>query len=223
MGVGIAPSPLEVQLLASFFLAMDPPRHTDYRRVVSAAFTARAIAALTDQIFERARIIVDDLVGAGDVDFVARCSALLPMQTVCDLIGVPPSEQEATRLAAERFVGESDPALFEGRDPMTFRLDQARYLHQVGASLAAHRRRHPGDDLMTNLVQAQIDGQSLTDEEIGAFMVLMSVAGNDTTKQTTTWTMLSFAEHPEQRAWLMEDFGVASAAPSRSSCATPRP
>ncbi|MCU1501034.1 MAG: hypothetical protein JWM12_388 [Ilumatobacteraceae bacterium] len=206
-GVSIPPSPLMIQVLASFFLAMDPPQHATYRRLVSSAFSPRSVAKLTEQIFERARIIVDDIVGAGDIDFVSQCSALLPMQTVCDLIGVPPSEQEAARRAADLFVGESDASVLPpGTDAITFRLDQARYLHALGASLAAHRREHPGEDLITNLVQAEIDGHALTDEEIGAFMVLMSVAGNDTTKQTTTRTMMSFAEHPEQRDWLLEDF-----------------
>jgi cytochrome P450 len=205
-GVSIAPSPLQIQVLASFFLAMDQPRHTTYRRLVSAAFSPRAVAKITEQIYARATKIVDDIVGAGEIDFVSQCSALLPMQTVCDLIGVPPSEQEGARRAADLFISESDPATVPGNDPIAFRLQQAHYLHELGASLAAHRRETPGEDLITNLVQAEIDGSRLTDEEIGAFMVLMSVAGNDTTKQTTTRTMMSLVAHPEQRDWLLEDF-----------------
>jgi cytochrome P450 len=205
-GVGLAPSPLQISQLASFFLGMDPPRHTVYRRIISAAFTPRAVARLHEQIRTRACAIVDDLVGAGRIDFVERCAAVLPMQTICDLIGVPPSQQEEVRRAANLFVSESDP---EERpkdvDAISFRLGLARYLHRVGAELAADRRKHPRDDLVTNLVQAEVDGHSLSDEEIGAFMILMSVAGNDTTKQTTSLAVMALAENPDQRAWLVED------------------
>jgi cytochrome P450 len=205
-GVNLAPTPAEITAASAFFLAMDPPRHTTYRRIVSAAFTAKAIARLADQIAARARVIVSDLVGAGEIDFVSQCSARLPMQTVCDIIGVPPSEHESVRLAAEEFVGAFDLSVLPaGMTPMEFVLDRAHYLHAIGAELAAHRRQHPADDLLTNLVQATVDGESLTDEEIGAFMVLMSVAGNDTTKQTTSWAMLALDRNPDQRAWLAED------------------
>ncbi|RKS86743.1 cytochrome P450 [Microbacterium sp. AG790] len=206
-GVSIAPSPLEIQQLASFFLAMDPPQHSIYRRLVGASFTPKAIARLTDKIAERARDIVARVRGAGDIDFVEDVAALLPMMTVCDLIGIPEEQQQAVRHAADAFVSDSDPVeLPEGMTSVTYRLSQAFFLHQVGAELAAHRRRHPSDDLMTDLVQGEVDGKRLTDEEIGAFMVLMSVAGNDTTKQTTTRTVMSLDANPDQRDWLMEDF-----------------
>jgi cytochrome P450 len=205
-GVNLAPTPSEITEASAFFLAMDPPRHTTYRRIVAAAFTAKAIARLAEQIAARARTIVSGLVGAGEIDFVGRCSALLPMQTVCDIIGVPPSERENVRRAAEEFIGGFDPAVLPaGTSPMEFILGRAHYLHAIGAELAAHRRHHPADDLMTNLVQATVDGATLTDEEIGAFMVLMSIAGNDTTKQTTSWAMLALDRNRDQRAWLAED------------------
>jgi cytochrome P450 len=76
----------------------------------------------------------------------------------------------------------------------------------TGIELAKFRRRHPGDDLMTSIVNVEIDGHRLTDEEIGAFLILLASAGNDTTKQTTTHAMLALAANPEQRAWLMADF-----------------
>jgi cytochrome P450 len=80
------------------------------------------------------------------------------------------------------------------------------YLFGVGSDLAAHRRKHPADDLMTNLVQAEINGARLTDDDIGAFMVLLSVAGTDTTKQSTTLGLFALDQHPGQREWLMADF-----------------
>ena len=80
------------------------------------------------------------------------------------------------------------------------------YLYSLGADLAHHRRAHPSDDLLTNLVNAEVDGQQLTDDDIGAFMVLFTVAGNDTTRNTTSLTAVAFDRNPDQRAYLLEDF-----------------
>ena len=79
-------------------------------------------------------------------------------------------------------------------------------LNNTGVELAKFRRKNPGDDLMTSIVNAQVDGQRLTDEEIGAFLILLASAGNDTTKQTTTHVMMALVDNPAQREWLMEDF-----------------
>ena len=79
-------------------------------------------------------------------------------------------------------------------------------LSNTGIELAKFRRANPGDDLMTSIVNAEVDGHRLTDEEIGAFLILLASAGNDTTKQTTTHAMMALADNPAQRDWLMEDF-----------------
>jgi cytochrome P450 len=81
-----------------------------------------------------------------------------------------------------------------------------QYLQAMGADLAQHRREHPADDLMTSIVEAEVDGNRLTDEQVGAFLILLSTAGNDTTKQTTSHIIKALAENPDQQAWLIEDF-----------------
>ncbi len=88
-GVALNPMPAEIQRFASFFLAMDPPQHTVYRRLISSAFTPRNVRQIEEQIHRNAVGIVDDLVGAGDIDFVSACSARLPMLTIMDMLGVP--------------------------------------------------------------------------------------------------------------------------------------
>ena len=80
------------------------------------------------------------------------------------------------------------------------------HLYALGAELARHRRQHPADDLLSNLVQAEVDGQRLTDDDVGAFMVLFTVAGNDTTRNTTTLATIALDQNPAQKAYLMEDF-----------------
>jgi len=191
---------------STFFLTMDAPEHSRFRGLVSAAFTPKAIRRITDRIEMTARDIVDQLVGAGDIEFVSACSSQLPLATVSDIVGVPVSLRRRVAAAAENLAGGGQTATLPPEQRLEFIQAQWDFLHQVGADLAAHRRAHPGEDLMTDLVQAEIDGVRLSDDDIGEFMILMSVAGNDTTKQTTTRAALALQADPAQRAWLMEDF-----------------
>ena len=107
-GVAIDPMPAEIQRIASFFLTMDPPQHTTYRRLISSAFTPRHVREVEEQIQRSAVSIVDDLVGAGDIDFVADCSARLPMLTIMEMLGVPAADQPAVANAAEKLFSMSD-------------------------------------------------------------------------------------------------------------------
>ena len=205
-GVALDPMPAEIQHFASFFLTMDPPRHTTYRRLISSAFTPRNVRQIEEQIHNNAVGIVDDLVGAGDVDFVAACSARLPMLTIMDMLGVPSADQPAVAYAAEKLFGMSDDEYATPEERAEDPIKQIVLLNTTGIELAKFRRANPGDDLMTSIVNAEVDGQRLTDEEIGAFLILLASAGNDTTKQATTHAMMALVENPAQRDWLMEDF-----------------
>ncbi len=206
-GIALDPMPAEIQRIATFFLMMDPPQHTVYRRLISSVFTPpRNVAQIDEQVRKNAATVVDELVGAGEVDFVAACSARLPMMTISEMLGVPTSDREAVAKAAEKLFSMSDDeyATIEERAEAT--VNEMFLLAGTGIELAKFRRRHPGDDLMTSIVNAEVDGHRLTDEEIGAFLVLLASAGNDTTKQTTSHAMLALAANPDQRTWLMEDF-----------------
>jgi cytochrome P450 len=205
-GVALDPMPAEVQRFASFFLTMDPPQHSTYRRLISSAFTPRNVRQIEEQIHRSAVSIVDDLIGAGDIDFVADCSARLPMLTIMEMLGVPAADQPAVALAAEKLFSMSDDEYSSIEERAANTLNEIMLLSSTGVELAKFRRNNPGDDLMTSIVNAEVDGQRLTDEEIGSFLILLSSAGNDTTKQTTTHVMMALCEHPDQRAWLMADF-----------------
>lgn len=205
-GVALDPMPAEVQKIATFFLGMDPPEHTVYRRLISSAFTPRNVRQIEDQIHKNAVAIVDDLIGAGDIDFVSACSARLPMMTISEMLGVPPSEREAVAKAAEKLFSMSDDEYSSLEERAQNTMNEMMLLVNTGIELAKYRRNHPGDDLMTSIVEAEVDGHRLTDEEVGAFMLLLASAGNDTTKQTTSHAMLALVNNPEQRGWLMEDF-----------------
>ena len=188
--------PAEIQRIATFFLTMDPPQHTMYRRLISSAFTPSNVAQIDEQIRKNAVTVVDELVGAGDIDFVAACSARLPMMTISEMLGVPASEREAVAKAAEKLFSMSDDEYSTIEERAENTINEMILLAGTGIELAKFRRRHPGDDLMTSIVNAEVDGHRLTDEEIGAFLILLASAGNDTTKQTTSHAMMALADKP---------------------------
>ena len=202
----LRPAPQD-ELLTLSFLEMDPPRHTAFRKMMSAAFTPKAVARLSDKIEERAAMIVDRVVGAGEIDFVAEVSSKLPMMTVADMIGVPESLMETFAEVGDSIVRLQDPSeVFDDEDRIAVFHSTLSILSEIGADLAKARRKAPADDIMTALVSSEVEGEKLSDQDILMVLVLLSVAGNDTTKQTTTRTIIQLDRNPDQRAWLMDDF-----------------
>jgi cytochrome P450 len=199
--------PEELLEASQSFLAMDPPRHTMIRKVVHAAFTPRQVRRIEDSIKANAHDIVAELRWTGSgADFVEHCAKELPIRALSDMVGIPKSEREQVAHAADAMVSTGDPVFLDGRNPLEVLVTAQMYLHQVAGSLAADRREHPGDDLISALVHAEVDGDRLTDEEVAAFFVLLAVAGNDTTRQTTSHAMKALTDFRDQRAWLMADF-----------------
>ncbi|WP_024440435.1 cytochrome P450 [Mycobacterium sp. UM_WGJ] len=209
-GVSVDPMPAEIQRNMTFFLAMDPPDHTRYRKLISSGFTPRQVRRIEDQIKANSRSIVDDLLTqlrSGDqIDFVASCSGILPMRTVSDMIGIDPADQQKVAYAAECLFSSSDDEYTSLEERAVHVMTQLGVLAGSGVELAQRRRAEPHDDLMTALVNAEVDGHRLTDSELGSFMVLLGSAGNDTTKQATTHAFKALVEHPEQRDWLLADY-----------------
>jgi cytochrome P450 len=206
-GVMMEDVPQMVLDAAQSFLAMDAPRHSTLRRLISAAFTPRHVARIEDQIRHQARAIVDDLLaGPPTCDFVASVSQRLPMWTISEMMGVPAPERKHVVEAADSLVSWNDPEVQAGREPLQVMVDSLLALHAAARALAEARRADPADDVMTALVQAEVDGERLTDDEICAFFVLLSVAGNDTTRNTISHTMKALCENPDQRDLLTEEF-----------------
>lgn len=199
--------PVELLEASQSFLAMDPPRHTKLRKVVSAAFTPRQVRRVEDSIKSNAKAIVEELRAAGSgADFVDHCAKQLPIRTLSDMVGIPESERQHVAHAADALVSWADPIYLAGRNPLEVLVENQMYLHQVAGTLAAERRERPGDDLLSSLVNAEVDGDRLSDADVSAFFVLLAVAGNDTTRQTASHAMKALTDFPDQRAWLREDF-----------------
>lgn len=205
-GVQFEEVPEDMLEASHSFLALDAPRHGSLRRLVSSAFTPKHVTKLNDQIKNQARQIVDGLIAAGDCDFVDQVSKKLPMWTVYEMMGLDPDQRELAAHLADDMVGWNDEDIRKGRDPGELMTDSLVGLLTMGLEFADLRRREPTSDLMTNLVNAEIDGEKLSDDDIAAFFVLISVAGNDTTRNTISLAAKALADHPDQKALLLENF-----------------
>jgi cytochrome P450 len=206
-GVLLEDVPPDILEAASSFLAMDAPRHTMLRKLVSAAFTPKRVRTIEAQIAGQARRLVDDLLATGDCDFVEQVSRRLPQWTIFEMMGLDGQDvREAATHAADGMVSWADEDVRRGREPAELLTESLMSLINIALDLAEARRTEPRDDLMTNLVAAEVDGQSLTDEEIAAFFVLLSVAGNDTTRNTISSTARQLTVDRDQWRLLREDF-----------------
>ncbi|ORA08247.1 cytochrome P450 [Mycobacterium asiaticum] len=206
-GVMFANVPEELLEASQSFLAMDPPRHTKLRKLAHAAFTPRQVRRIEESINANAKAIVEELRAAGSgADFVEHCAKELPIRTLSDMVGIPESRRQQVAHAADALVSWADPVFLNGRNRLEVLFENQGYLHQVAGELAAERRENPGDDLFSSLVTAEVDGDRLTDAEVAAFFVLLSVAGNDTTRQTISHALKALTDFPAERAWLTAAF-----------------
>ncbi|WP_067904915.1 cytochrome P450 [Nocardia vaccinii] len=208
LGIQLEEVPTDILEAASSFLAMDAPRHPALRKLISSAFTPKQLAKIHDQIQNQARAIVDDLlaVGTGEFDFVHQVSKRLPMWTIYEMLGLPVSLRDEAAQHAEAMVAWADEDVANGRSPVELLNESLVSLLMMGMEFAQERRKNPAGDLMTNLVRAEVDGVGLTDDEIASFFVLLSVAGNDTTRNTISLGMKALCDFPEQKSLLIEDF-----------------
>jgi cytochrome P450 len=205
-GITFEAIPEEMLDATQSFLGMDGAKHSSLRRLVSSVFTPRQVAKIKDQITHQSVSIVDDLLKTKDGDFVQQVSKRQPMWTLYDMMGLPEDQREAASHFAEGMVAWGDPDVAAGREPGEVLADSLVGLLEIGIDLAERRRQHPENDLWTSLVQAEVDGRTLTDDEIGPYFVLLSVAGNDTTRTTITVASMALQQFPEQKELLRNDF-----------------
>lgn len=206
-GEGIVMESIPQELLdaAQGFIAMDPPRHTKIRRLLSSAFTPKQISRINDQIVANAKRIVDEIADKGEVDFVTEVAALVPMHNICDMLGIDEADRRKMAYESQFAGGWNDPELMGDQDPVTRLFEAMGYLGELAGKYIEERRANPGSDLLSSLVQAEVEGERLSDEEIISFFGLLTVAGNDTTRQSTSHAMKALTDFPDQRGWLMED------------------
>jgi cholest-4-en-3-one 26-monooxygenase len=189
---GIERGAIEMQRI--ILLNMDPPDHTKLRGIVSRGFTPRAIGSLRQALTERAQRIVATALETGTGDFVQDIAMELPLQAISELLGVPQEDRGKIFSWSNRMVGYDERTLDDEDDGMVAATEILGY----SLAMAEERRACPRDDIVTKLISAEIDGQHLSDDEFGFFVLMLAVAGNETTRNAIAHGMLAFLDHPGQ-------------------------
>ncbi len=191
-------------------IEMDPPEHARMRRLVGPAFSSMGVTRMRDQIQDRVRTILDGLAGQDEIDFVRDFATPLPLGVFYDLMGVPTADQRRMLELADRTFFSGDPRF--GGDTQGIG-EAGLEIQAYGRWLAEQRRKGPKSDVMSTLVQATIDGQALSDKELGAFFGLLGAAGADTTRSSLSYALSALSDFPQQKAlWLTDIDGRAAAA-----------
>jgi cytochrome P450 len=193
---------------------MDDPRHARLRRIVSGGFTPRMLKRFEADVQRTATAIVDRVMEQGECDFVTEIAARLPLAIICDLMGIPESQHQFVFDRTNTILGAGDPEY--SPDPqliVPMLLQAGSELAQLAQELGRSRREKPTEDLASALVNAEIEGERLTDQELGSFFVLLVVAGNETTRNAISHGMKALCDFPAERAKWAADFeGVAPSA-----------
>src|SRR6476620_4590937 len=181
-----------VEMQRAVMLNMDAPHHTRLRRIISRGFTPRAIGRLEEELSQRAQDIAKTAAAAGSGDFVEQVSCELPLQAIAGLLGVPQEDRDKlVRWSNEMTAGE-DPEYAEV-DPAMSSFELITY----AMKMAEERAKNPTDDIVTTLIEADIDGEKLSDDEFGFFVIMLAVAGNETTRNSITHGMIALASNPD--------------------------
>jgi methyl-branched lipid omega-hydroxylase len=195
--------------VAEFFgsmIALDDPRHLRLRNIVSRAFTPRVVARTEASVHDRAKRLVDALIanhpdGKGEV--VAELAGPLPLQVICDMMGLPEDDHQQVFHWTNVILGFGDPDLATDFEEFAnVSMDFGAY----AMALAEDRRSNPREDLTTSLVQAEVDGEKLTSSEIASFFMLLLIAGNETTRNAISHGVLALTRYPDERQKWWADF-----------------
>lgn len=190
-------------------LNMDPPHHTKLRKLVNTGFTMARIKRMEPAIRQVTNQVLDTVAAKGECDFVTEVAAELPLQVVDELIGIPMEDRRKIFDWSNRMIGGADPEYQVSPDAT---MNAGIEMYAYAEKLSAERRENPRDDLMSVLIDAEVDGDKLSQLEINVFFLLLSVAGNETTRNLIAGGMLALFEFPEQWDRLVKDPSLMSGA-----------
>ena len=196
----------EVSEYFGSMIVLDDPRHQRLRSIVSRAFTPKVVARIEDSVRERARRLVASMIAAhpdGNGEAVSELAGPLPLQVICDMMGIPEEDHQQIFHWTNVILGFGDPDLTSEFDEFV------QVSMEIGAyanALAEDRRVNHHDDLTTSLVEAEVDGERLTSAEVASFFILLAVAGNETTRNAISHGLLALTRYPEQRQTWWADF-----------------
>jgi cholest-4-en-3-one 26-monooxygenase len=192
----------EIAQQGLMMLNMDPPLHTRYRRLVNKGFTPRMVRDLEESIHRAADDIIDRVIESGTADFVTDISAELPLQVIAELLGVPHDDRHRMFDWSNRMVGNEDP---EYQLEPEMALNAAMELYAYAAELFSKKRIDPHADLMSVLTTVEVEGERLSEIELELFFLLLTVAGNETTRNLMSGAMHAFFQNPDQWTRLLND------------------
>jgi cytochrome P450 len=178
-------------------LNSDPPRHTRLRSLVSQAFTPRMVEQLEPRVREITRELLEPALEAGACDLVAALAYPLPVIVIAEILGIPPEDRAQFKEWSDEVVASLGTGLGGGRQ---VRAEVFEEMREYFTRMTEERRRHPRNDLITGLVEAEQDGERLTFPDLLQMLILLLVAGNETTTNLISNAMLSFMEHPDELA-----------------------
>jgi len=215
-GSNIGDLPAEFLEFFGSMINTDEPRHGHLRRIVSRGFTPRMIQKAERGVRRSAVRIVDSVIERGECDFVTDVAARLPLEIICDMMGIPSSQVDFVFERSNVILGFNDPEYVPDRETgniLAAILTAGKDLSDLAMDLGRQRQKNPSDDLTSALVNAEFEGERLTEQELGSFFVLLAVAGNETTRNAISHGLLALSQHPEERALWQADFdGVAPTA-----------
>ncbi|WP_253870365.1 cytochrome P450 [Mycobacterium sp. 1164966.3] len=198
-GITINDQNPEVAEYFGSMIVLDDPRHQRLRSIVSRAFTPKVVARIEASVRERARRLVSSIIANhpdGQADLVSELAGPLPLQIICDMMGIPEEDHQRIFHWTNEILGVGDPDLTV--DPEEF-IKISMDIGAYASELAEDRRVNHHDDLTTSLVEAEVDGERLTSAEIASFFILLVVAGNETTRNAISHGVLALTRYPEQR------------------------
>jgi cholest-4-en-3-one 26-monooxygenase len=207
------PSPVDLPAIQSIMLNMDPPRHRQYRTLVSQAFTPRMIGNLHGRIRDMVSEIINGVIEKGECDFVEEVAALLPLRVICEMMGVPEEDRRHIYVLGNKMVGMDDPEL-QADQPIVPGEAMAAFgeMFVYASKLWKIAHETPSDDLATALVNSAFEGRKLDEMEFNFFFLLLLIAGNETTRTVTSNGMLALLEHPDQLAEVRKDPSLVNSA-----------
>ncbi|WP_205877106.1 cytochrome P450 [Mycobacterium camsae] len=182
-----------IDMQRAVLLNMDAPHHTRLRKIISRGFTPRAIGRLRDELGARAHEIVNRAAAQGKGDFVEQVACELPLQAIAGLLGVPQDDRAKLFRWSNEMTGSEDPE-YADIDAEASSMQVLAYAMQM----ADVKSKTPGEDIVTKLIEADIDGEKLSDDEFGFFVLMLAVAGNETSRNSITQGMMAFADYPDQ-------------------------